>query len=314
MRKVELHRVLVVPLQAVHAEEWSLQAGAERGVDQVVRAGAEQAEQAVHEEDEASAWSQDAGGFRNPGVGIAPDRSAVFAEGKLEAGVLEGQVFSVAEVDREVQVVVRLHGAGRFNLLRRDVDSYRIGPSPGQPGREIGGAAAELDDVHAVEVCRERLNLHLGNLQLAPGDVLLGPRANRVPGEVGCLAVPLGAILQHMVGQVCHGHAVVAPWCDGLRPKNEFGICTFAGIRFRLIPWAFCGGILPAGPSLYELQECGWRRLSQGEPADSESVPTYRTHREAEIPPCCEKLVMAWVCGTSVDADSGAVQSEDSSS
>src|SRR6266851_1504726 len=109
--------------------------------DQTVRGGifairgAESEEGAVLQEDQIAAGAQEPGGLGDPAVGIAPYARAVLGEGEIEA-----------------EAVLSLEPAGCLELLGRVVDTHHACAPPREPGRPVGGAAAELYDVLARHV------------------------------------------------------------------------------------------------------------------------------------------------------------------
>ena len=96
------------------------------------------------------------------------------AKSKLASG--SGTVLGVGLDQRELDAVLRLHRARRRELALGLVDADGPRAAAGEPGREVGGAAAELDRVQAVDV-GERADLGLGDPPHAPARVRARPVA-----------------------------------------------------------------------------------------------------------------------------------------
>ncbi len=124
------------------------------------------------------------------------------ARSKLSDG--ERHVLGARLDERELDPVLRLTAPGRRELGRRDVDAHRPRTAPGEPGRDVGGAAPELDHVEAVDLaeCSER---RLRHAEDAPGDLRLGPRPIRLAvGVVGVRLGPAFAVPPGVVGDLGH--------------------------------------------------------------------------------------------------------------
>ena len=91
------------------------------------------------------------------------------ARSKLSAG--SGTSSALASTSGNVDARLALAAAGGLELGRRDVDADRARAAPREPGRDVRGAAAELDDVEPVDV-PERVERRLGHAEDAPGDLL----------------------------------------------------------------------------------------------------------------------------------------------
>ena len=151
MPEVEFDAVVVRPFEAVHAEIVSTQGRPRRPLGVGVGDGEHQ-ERSVAEEDEPAARAEQAGGLRNPDVWIAPDRGAVLADRKVEAGVRQRHRFGVAVDEGKVQVVLVLQHPCRGKLCFGHVDTDDASTPTGQPRRDVSGAASQLDDVEAIHV------------------------------------------------------------------------------------------------------------------------------------------------------------------
>ena len=83
---------------------------------------------------------------------VAPDAGAVLGDGKVEALGGERHVLGARLDEREHDPGLLLAAAGGRELRRGDVDADGPGAALREPGRDVRGAAAELDDVEAVDV------------------------------------------------------------------------------------------------------------------------------------------------------------------
>ena len=176
--EVELHGVVVRPFKAVHAEEGPQQP---LGGDQAVLVGdGEHQQNRVDQEDQLPARAQQAGGLGDPRIGITPDAGAVLGNRQVEGSVGEGRLLGAGVDERKSQPETVLQLAGGSQLRRGAVQADRPRAAAGQPGRDVAGAAAELDAVTAAQAGRQDQGLCLGN---AP-DTQLGSAAAqpRKPG------------------------------------------------------------------------------------------------------------------------------------
>src|SRR5215213_4745502 len=89
-----------------------------------------------------------------------------------------------------------------------------MGAAPGEPGTEVGGSAAELHDIHARNISRERVEFVLGDAEDAPRDLLAGPRPRTQGGVQRCVdLVPVDAVTGDVLRQLVFGHRrIVASW------------------------------------------------------------------------------------------------------
>lgn len=113
---------------------------------------ADEGEGGVAEEGEVSAWFEDAVGFGDPSVGVAPDGGAVFADGEVEMVIGVGGGFGVAVMEGEGDVVIFCESFRRFELFFGVVDSGCDCAAAGQPCGDVGGAAAEFEGGFSGEV------------------------------------------------------------------------------------------------------------------------------------------------------------------
>jgi len=167
---------------------------------------AEDGEDRVDEEDELAAGAQQAGGLRDPEVGVAPDARAVLGDRDVEGFVGVGDLLGVAVEEREVEAELLLVAAGGGELGFAVVDANRAGAAAGEPGGDVAGAAAELDRVAAVELLGEEADFGLGQGEDAPGRFLAFPvEAARIDVVVG-QPVPVSPVAGYVFGEVrvCH--------------------------------------------------------------------------------------------------------------
>src|SRR4051794_24242936 len=173
VRQVELDRgpLGVVPLDAVEAELRAREAV--RG-DLGPGRRAEDDEDGVGEEDEPAARAQQPRGLGDPALGLAPQARPVLRQREVEARVRERDGLGVGLDQRELEAVPGLHRPRGRELLGGLVDAHRPRAAAGQPGREVGGPAAELDGVEAGDV-RQCADVGLGDLPDAPVGLGGGP-------------------------------------------------------------------------------------------------------------------------------------------
>src|SRR5207302_392771 len=111
--------------------------------------------------------------------------------------------------------------------------------APGEPRREVRGAAAKLDDVQPVDVTDDA-ELRLGHLPYAPADLFRRPRGGRP--SVGVLGVRLRpdlAVSQGRVGEAHGNQSAISRSAD----SGESDPCTrLSGIESarspRMVPGA----------------------------------------------------------------------------
>src|ERR671924_1030649 len=101
----------------------------------------------VAEEDQSPAGPKEPGRFRDPQLGIGPNRSAVLRDGDVEALIGQRDVLRARldKLDRNAELLA--HPARRLKLRRRRVDAGHPRPTLREPGAEICGPAPELDHV-----------------------------------------------------------------------------------------------------------------------------------------------------------------------
>src|SRR5271170_7958003 len=264
--EVELHRLVVWPFEAVHAEVGPQQL---LGGGQVSLVGDREHElYRVDQEDQPPAGAQQPGRLRDPSVRIAPDAGPVFRDHQVEGGIGERGLLGAGVQQREPQPEALLQLARGGQLRRGDIQADRTRPAPGQPGRNVAGAAAELDHVEPGQARRQDSDLCLGNGPDAPGRLGRGPVTQagvRVPGGP---AIPGRPVALNMIRHPGHNVRVLA-----VRP----GVNAPARYRSSAVTH-FCG---PAGlaaartPSASSADRVRWMR---SRPAGwSSPVPAIRS-------------------------------------
>jgi len=163
---------------------------------------AQQVQGAIDEEDQAPARPQQSRRLGDPAVGVAPDAGPVLADRQVEGAAAEGRALGIAEDQREGHAEFALEGAGRPQLGGGVVQPDDARPAPGEPRRDVGGAAAQLDRVAPGHVMEEA-QVRLRDAPDAPrGHLRPAPAAAR--GIVARLAIPGGAVAQDMLGVARH--------------------------------------------------------------------------------------------------------------
>ncbi|MDV7389956.1 hypothetical protein RZS08_01330, partial [Arthrospira platensis SPKY1] len=97
----------------------------------------------VAEEHETAAGAQQAVRLGQPGLRVAPDGGAVFADREVEGGVRERRRFGVAVHEGEVDAVMGGEAAGGGELLGGVVDGAHPRAAARHPAGDVAGAAAE---------------------------------------------------------------------------------------------------------------------------------------------------------------------------
>jgi hypothetical protein len=153
---------------------------------------------AVDQEDQPPARAQQPRRLGDPAVGVAPDAGAVLADRQVEAAAAQRGALGVAVDEREGEPELALEGAGRAQLGGGAVQADDAGAAPGEPRRDVGGAAAQLDRGAPGDVGEEP-QLRLRDAPDAPGGRLVPPAA---PGcdIVARPGIPGGAVAPDMLG------------------------------------------------------------------------------------------------------------------
>ncbi len=169
---------------------------------------AEHRERGVAQEHELAIRSKEARGLRDPFVWIAPDRGTVLRDRQIERRAGEIRGLRVPLDERQAELVFGVQPARRLELGRGDVDADDpSGATPLQPGRDVRGPAAKLDNILAANVGQDT-ELALGRVPDAPGDLLLVPGALGAPIRVrGVVLRPVVAVGLDVIGKFGAAHA-----------------------------------------------------------------------------------------------------------
>ena len=201
---------------------------------------AQHQDRGVDEKDEPASGPQQPRRLRDPAVGVGPDRGAIFGDREVEACVRVRHDLRVAVEQREVQSVFGLQAASRRELLLGVVDPNRSRAATGEPGRDVGRAAAELDRVLAGEIGRQHMNLRLWNVPVAPflGAGRKSPASFAVIDIVDSPLVPGLAVAPDVVGQVVRRRhsGVLEGGGKALRSGPPPGLPYEAGQQRRIDP------------------------------------------------------------------------------
>src|SRR6185295_5712025 len=107
---------------------------------------------AVGQEYEPSTRSEQSCRLRDPAFRVAPYARPVLADSQIEGVIRQWNVLCVGLDQREGQTELFLAAAGSVQLRGCQVHADRSRAEPGEPGGNICGAAAELDDVQDTDV------------------------------------------------------------------------------------------------------------------------------------------------------------------
>ena len=164
-------RLLVRPLEAMHPELRPLTRHSPQAPSSVEH---RITSVELHRNTSRPPGRRQACGLGDPAVRIDPDRGAVLGDHEVGAGIGQPGLRRVGLDQREPDARL-IHQAPRRRELRRgDVDAGRPRPELREPGREVRGAAAELDDVQARDVA-EDVQLGLVDAPDAPRDLVERP-------------------------------------------------------------------------------------------------------------------------------------------
>ncbi len=160
--------------------------------------------------------------------GIGEGHASVVAEDDVEALVGQRHRFRAGVHEGEVHTGLGHETAGMLELLLGEVQAHRPGPGLGQGDGPLGCAAAQLQDVAALDVA-QNLETGLGNLPDPPGQTPRGRQLRSVVGLVGvAVGVPASPILDRVLGERFRvqfrdiQHAVVSYRL----PANSFRVTT----------------------------------------------------------------------------------------
>ena len=205
MRQVELDRLVVRPLEAIHPERRTQQAILGRLVVDV-----RHAEHQQERVDRKRAARRAAGAARPRGSSgrVGPEARAVLGDREVEARVRERHRLGVAVDGAGSRARAPAASARGLELRRRVVDADEPGAAPGQPGADVRRAAAELDRVRAGEVGGQHPHLGLRDPPDPPARAPRPPSSRARPHVFRRPRVPLGGC-RHVLRQLGHREAII---------------------------------------------------------------------------------------------------------
>src|SRR5712692_5241065 len=198
----EFHRLVVGPLQSMQPEVVA---------DKTVRGwiltiGSAQIEEgAILEKDQMAPGPEEPDRLRDPAVGITPYAGAVLGEREIEARVRQRNLLGIAMQEREAEAVLPLEGRGRLELPGGVVDAEVPGAPSREPGRPVGGAAAKLYDVLAVDL-RHDAKITLRHPPYAPGGLVARPGTAAVRRILHAEPVPVSPVSSDVLWQIVPAH------------------------------------------------------------------------------------------------------------
>ena len=140
-------------------------------------------------EHQPAAGPQQPGGLGDPPGRVTPQARPALGDHQVKAGAAKRDIGGVCLDEREDDPALALALPRGAQLNRGDIHADRPGTAAGQPGGEIRGAAAQLDDVQARNIAQDA-ELALGDVEDSPGDLLSGPGPGGM--SLGVLGVRLG--------------------------------------------------------------------------------------------------------------------------
>jgi hypothetical protein len=197
---VELDTWVVWPLESVHLVVVPKQTVGYRLV--LVIGRAQHQDRPIAEEHELSIRAQDASSFRDPLVGIRPDRRAVLGDHYVEALVGEGHVLGRGHDERETEAEFLLERDRGGKLLCGGVEADGAPAPTRYPGRDVRGPAAGLETVLVGDVGKQA-DLGLGDAPHPPCGLLRGPILSPGLDVVGGLYGPRLTVSGDRIS--CHG-------------------------------------------------------------------------------------------------------------
>src|SRR5262245_11042867 len=105
-------------------------------------------------ENELSARTQDTGRLRDPSIWVSPQARAVLGDREVEARIGIRDPLGIAVDQSKLESVLALEPARRRKLGGRVVDPDHARPAAGEPRRDVGRAASQLNRVLASEIIR----------------------------------------------------------------------------------------------------------------------------------------------------------------
>src|SRR5712692_9602492 len=203
----EIDRLVVGPLQPMQPEVVPDQPVRGR----ILAVGSAQIEEgAILEKDQMAPGPEEPDRLRDPAIRITPYAGAVLGEREIEARVRQRDLLGIAMQEREAEAVLPLEGRGRLELPGGVVDAEVPGAPPREPGRPVGGAAAKLYDVLAVDL-RHDAKITLRNPPDAPGGLVACPGAAAERRILHAEPVPVIPVSPDVLRQIvlAHGSATL---------------------------------------------------------------------------------------------------------
>src|SRR5436190_2391351 len=116
---------------------------------------AKRADSRVGQEHETPTGSEKARGFRNPAIGVRPQRGAVLGENEIEGRIRKRDVLSHSLDERKLDAGFALHPARRVKLGRRRVDTDDLRAATREPRGEVRRPTPQLDGVYVAHVAED---------------------------------------------------------------------------------------------------------------------------------------------------------------
>ena len=167
-------------------------------------------------------------------MGVAPDAGAVLGDREVEARGGKRNVLGARLDEWKLEPELLLAPPGRGELGRSDVDADRARAPPGEPRRDVGRAAAELDDVEPFDLT-ERPERRLRVAEDAPGDLGLGPVVAARASVYSAFACVQSSRLRFASSEMPISEMVGSPGCaPGTVRANRRGRTAQLALRARL--------------------------------------------------------------------------------
>ncbi len=116
---------------------------------------AQRRQQAVGQEDQAPAGTQQSGCLRQPALRVTPCGGSVLADHHVKAPARQRNPLRVRLDERKGRSEPPLQTPSRRQLLAGQVQSDRLGPGRGQPRREIGGSTRQFNHIEVSYVAQD---------------------------------------------------------------------------------------------------------------------------------------------------------------
>ena len=161
----------------------------------------------------------------------------MFADHEIETSVRQRNSLRIPLNQRKGRTVLALDPPRRGQLLAGEVHADRTGPSAGEPCREVGRAARQLQDVETVDISQDA-EITFRNREKPPHDIRPRPHLlGRSIGEAFVHDRPERPV-QCYLGGPSTGHLVqaTASAVSGVSPAMNLDAgATAAGLRSRYV-------------------------------------------------------------------------------